>query len=217
MKPVEEIRRTNLNLLIEEFGGLTSFCNRIERSDSQVSQWATGAINSGTGKKRNISPSSCRYIEEKTNKPKNWMDYAHEEDHKSNIEDGPSLRGTVPLISWVQAGHWQEAMDLLMPGEGERIETTYKVKKHTYALRVKGDSMEPKFPNGCLIIVEPEEHPEPGKFVIIRQNGDEATFKQLIQDGSTLFLRPLNDRYPFMVLKKDAVFCGVIKKMEMDI
>lgn len=140
-----------------------------------------------------------------------------ETEHQQNFEDGPTLHGSVPLISWVQAGNWEVAFDLLSPGEGERIETTWKAKAHTYALRVRGDSMEPLFPNGCIIIVEPEECPSPGDFVIVRQNGDEATFKQYIEDGSSKFLKPLNDRYPIMEMRKDAVFCGVIKRMEMDI
>lgn len=135
----------------------------------------------------------------------------------SNVESAPDLLGFVPLISWVQAGNWEGVIDNLEPGEGERIQTTYKAKKHTYALRVRGDSMEPKFPAGCIIIVEPEECPSTGQYVIVRQNGDEATFKQYIEDGSAKFLKPLNDRYPIMEMRKDAVFCGVIKRMEMDI
>ena len=125
----------------------------------------------------------------------------------------------VPLISWVQAGAWQNQADphLDNPGANELVATSYKAKAHTYALRVRGESMEPKFPDGCIIIVEPEEHIVSGQFVIVRQNGDEATFKQYIEDGSAMYLKPLNSRYPIMELKKDAVFCGVVKRMEMDV
>jgi SOS-response transcriptional repressor LexA len=136
----------------------------------------------------------------------------------ASTEVGPDLAGTVPLISEVQAGNWREVLDELQPGEGERIPTTYRVRTHTYALRVRGDSMEPKFPAGCIIIVEPEEQAEPGKYVVVRQNADQdATFKQLVQDGGRHYLKPLNPRYPIMELAPDAVFCGVVKKMEMDV
>ena len=129
-----------------------------------------------------------------------------------------ALPTTVPLISWVAAGSWSEAIDTLAPGQGARIPTTARVRQHTYALRVRGDSMEPKFPDGSIIIVEPEEEPLPGKYVIVRQNGDtEVVFKQLIQDGGTLYLKPLNDRYPILALRTDAVFCGVVKRVEMDV
>ena len=140
------------------------------------------------------------------------------QDADGNTLPGPLLRGSVPLISWVQAGDWSEIIDNLQPGEGERIETTWRASANAYALRVRGDSMEPMFPNGVILIVEPNENPEPGKYVIVRQNGDtEATFKQLVQDGGTLYLKPLNDRYPIMMLRPDAVFCGVVKRMEMDV
>ncbi len=134
-----------------------------------------------------------------------------------NVETAPEIKGTVPLISWVQAGHWNDVIDNLHPGEGERISTTYRVRKHTYALRVRGDSMEPKFPDGAILIVEPDENPEPGAYVIVRHNGGEATFKQLMLDGNTRYLKPLNPRYPIMEIRPDAVFCGVVKRMEMDV
>lgn len=134
-----------------------------------------------------------------------------------DVVDGPAIRGTVPLISWVQAGHWNDVIDPLQPGEGERVPTTYRARAHTYALRVQGDSMEPKFPDGAILIVEPEEHPSPGQYVIVRQNGGEATFKQLVQDGGRMYLKPLNPRYPIMEMKPDAAFCGVVKRIEMDV
>lgn len=135
----------------------------------------------------------------------------------SNVEPGPDIHGTVPLISWVQAGQWQEVIDNLHPGQGERIETVYRVRERSYALRVRGDSMEPKFPDGAILIVEPDENPQPGQFIIVRQNGDEAVFKQLIQDGDKLYLKPLNPRYPILELNPNSVFCGVVKRVEMDV
>lgn len=38
----------------------------------------------------------------------------------SNIEVGPDVRGRIPLISWVQAGMWSEAVDIYEPGYAER-------------------------------------------------------------------------------------------------
>lgn len=140
-----------------------------------------------------------------------WME------HDDVLTSGPDLKGTVPLISEVQAGNWKEAIDNLHPGEGERIHTTYRVRKHTYALRVTNDSMEPKFPDGAIIIVEPEEHAQPGKFVVVRRGDGKATLKQLVQDGDTLFLKPLNPRYPIMEITPDTVFCGVVKRVEFDV
>jgi len=59
----------------------------------------------------------------------------------SNVSAAPERRRRVPLISWVQAGDWSHAADLLQPGEGlEWIDTSVSVQAHTFALRVEGDS-----------------------------------------------------------------------------
>lgn len=133
------------------------------------------------------------------------------------VEDGPEIAGVVPLISWVQAGQSREAIDNNPPGVGEPVTTTYHVRPRTYALRVRGDSMEPRFPEGAILIVEPDESPNPGDYVIVRQNGGEATFKQLMLDGSRYYLKPLNPRYPILDLAPDATFCGVVKRVQMDV
>ena len=119
----------------------------------------------------------------------------------SNVSHGPNIQGRVPLISWVQAGHAKEIVDLLHPNDGfDWIDTTSQIKRHTYALRVQGDSMMPDFPEGSIIIVEPEMEPLPGDYVVAKNGDDEATFKQLIKDGSDYYLKPLNDRYPIKPL-----------------
>lgn len=207
-----QCRRDNLlMLIINRFGGnQTAFAEAVDIKPPQVNRW----ISRTTRDARNIGERSARSIEQKLALPAGWMDQNHSDE--PNTASG-EIRGTVPLISWVQAGHWQHVIDELQPGEGERIETTYRARAHSYALRVRGDSMEPRFPEGAILIVEPEEEPCPGKFVIIRQNGDEATFKQLVSDGGRFYLKPLNPRYPILELKDDAVFCGVVKRVEMDV
>lgn len=128
----------------------------------------------------------------------------------SNIGYGLPIRGKVPLISWVQAGNWQEAIDIYPSGDAENwIETTMPVKDHTFALRVSGDSMEPDFPAGVLIVVEPDLDPRSGDYVIAK-NGDEATFKQLTKDGPDWYLKPLNPRYPIKRLESHCKIIGVV-------
>jgi hypothetical protein len=122
---------------------------------------------------------------------------ASEFGQSDNVMPGPGIRGKVPLISWVQAGDFAEVVDLLHPGEAfEWIETTVQPRAHTFALRVHNDSMEPDFPAGTILIVEPELDAHAGDFVIAKNGDDEATFKQLVRDGGDWYLKPLNPRYP---------------------
>jgi SOS-response transcriptional repressor LexA len=92
------------------------------------------------------------------------------------------------------------------------------VGKNAFALRVRGDSMEPKFQDGCIIIVDPDKESYNGAFVVVRESDtDEATFKQLQIDGSRRYLKPVNPRYPIMEMRSETLICGVVVKMEMDV
>jgi len=102
----------------------------------------------------------------------------------------------VPLISWVQAGGWREVSDPYQSGDAEQwLDTTATRCEHAFALTLHGDSMEPEFVEGDIIIVDPERDPVSGSFIIAK-NGTDATFKQFVKDGQSVFLKPLNERYP---------------------
>lgn len=121
----------------------------------------------------------------------------------------------MPLISDVQAGSYKEHVDNLHPGDGglELIPTTVPVNRHTFALRVSGDSMEPEFKEGMILVIEPEMEPNPGDFVVAKNGEDETTFKQLVKDGGDWYLKPLNERYPIKPLGQ-AKIIGVLRAVE---
>lgn len=119
----------------------------------------------------------------------------------------------VPLISWVTAGQWAEVSDNYPPGQGEEIiPCPAKCGPHSFALRVKGDSMSPEYPEGAVIVVDPDREPRHNSDVVARLNSDmEATFKRLKIDGSRWYLHPINERYPVIPLDgKDYTICGVV-------
>ena len=120
--------------------------------------------------------------------------------------------GRVPLISWVQAGDWTEVVDNFSPGHAEEwLAPTRNMSKHSFALRVTGDSMEPRFREGDVVFVDPEIQPDSGRFVVAKINSDDATFKQLIIDAGRTYLKPLNDRYPLIdVTGRELRIVGVV-------
>lgn len=147
------------------------------------------------------------------------LELISEQSDSTSFKPDPSKTGLVKVISWVQAGLWGDVVDNYQPGDGEEtISTTTPIAQHTYALRVKGDSMEPMFPDGSFIIVEPELSWQNGDYVIVRQNSDsECTFKQIIIDGSKTLLKPVNNRYPILEMLDDALICGVVRGMQLKI
>jgi SOS-response transcriptional repressor LexA len=68
-----------------------------------------------------------------------------------------------------------------------------------FALRVIGDSMEPEFQDGCIIIIDPTGLARAGAFVLAQQ-GEEYIFRQLAETGGVFYLTALNKAYPDLPL-----------------
>lgn len=122
----------------------------------------------------------------------------------ANVEDGPDIRGRLPLISWVQAGNWAEVVDNFQVGDAEDwIPCPFNHGANSFVLRVVGESMfDPSGPksysDGEFIAVDPNREPTNRSMVVVRvDHDDRATFKQLLLDGEgTMMLRALNPNWP---------------------
>jgi hypothetical protein len=77
MKTIDEIRRDNIAILVEEHGGVKSLAVKLEKSEAQVSQWLNGSKDSKTGKQRGMNSDTSRSIEGKAGKERGWMDHDH--------------------------------------------------------------------------------------------------------------------------------------------
>ena len=64
-----------------------------------------------------------------------------------------------------------------------------------FALQVLGNSMEPEFPDGAIIIVEPSVVVENDCYVVAHQ-GDEVILRQLKIDEQRWYLCALHPDYP---------------------
>ena len=207
---VKQIRLVNMQALIRREKSAALFAEKVGTAPAYLSQ-----ISSPKSKAK-IGDDLARRIEAAYDLGHGWMDRQHtEEGHAPTIEDGPDMRGRVPLISWVQAGAFSEAVDLLQPGFAEEmVDTTVRARSHTFALRVSGDSMEPDFPAGTILIVEPELEAHAGDYVIVKNGAEEATFKQLVRDGADWYLKPLNTRYPIKAWDNSIHIVGVVRAAE---
>lgn len=119
-----------------------------------------------------------------------------------NVEPAVIPQGTrVPVLSYVQAGHWHEMCEQATAFDGnvEYVTAGVDVGPCGFGLWVRGDSMEPQFKEGDLLIVDPDETPRPGDFVVASNGSNEATFKKYrargeYDNGQPRFeLVPLNE------------------------
>lgn len=73
-----------------------------------------------------------------------------------------------------------------------------------YPLQVLDDSMEPEFPEKCVLVIEPSEVCASGAYVVVSVEG-ERWFRQFIQDDNgSVRLVAVNDSYPEIELKQDS-------------
>lgn len=168
-------------------------------SSSAVSQWKDGPTKA-------LKAGPATRLAERTGYCARWIadgDGPKKDARQSvaNTSPGPDLRGKVPLVSWVQAGAWCQAVDLLPPGEVERwMDCPVSHSAGTFALRVRGDSMTAPhgnsrtYPEGSFIFVDPERrNPNNGDRVVACLNGtDEVTFKVYKNEDGRQWLQPLN-------------------------
>ena len=138
---------------------------------------------------------------------------------QGNVSEAPAqVSRPVPLISWVQAGDWSEAVDHLQPGDAEEwLPSPVRVGPHAFALRVEGDSMTSPYPGrsyppGTIIYVDPDIAPTPGKPVVAKlTDTNEVTFKIYVEEASgKKYLRPLNPQYPVIEIDANCEIVGVV-------
>jgi SOS-response transcriptional repressor LexA len=117
----------------------------------------------------------------------------------------PAAVGTrqIPLISYVQAGGWTEAVDSFQPGDGsDWLLTDLELSENAFALEIKGESMLKEFQPGDRVIIDPAVQPNPGDFVVAKNGEHEATFKKYRPRGANergeqvIELVPLNEDFP---------------------
>lgn len=78
-----------------------------------------------------------------------------------------------------------------------------------FALMVLGDSMEPEFLEGEVILIEPEGLATDGSFVLAQLAG-EWIFRQLVKQGAGWRLQALNPAYPATDISDLEAVKGVI-------
>jgi SOS-response transcriptional repressor LexA len=118
----------------------------------------------------------------------------------------------VPVISWELAGRWNDGNEPTLLKVGDiREPVEVPVNRRAFALKVRGDSMEPRFPDGCTIVVDPDVPVTSGDFVIAHAPGwHEATFKLYVVDAGIRYLKPLNPVYQTIQAGQDVSVIGKV-------
>lgn len=93
-----------------------------------------------------------------------------------------------PLLGRVHAGEAQEP-DVLQ----DAVPVPYEIiKRHPqgYFLQVEGDCMDNVYPEGCYILIDPEQCPSNGSIAVVSIDGADYVMRRLYRGANTLILSP---------------------------
>lgn len=162
MRSIKDIRRENLQFLVERYGSMKKLNGALGKKDNGLTQILNESVHSVYGYKRTMGDRLARTLEEKLSLGYGWMDTDHSED--------PDARSDLLVISKlnIEAGcnptGGNDGEDCAIV---ERIEVTpewYKQNISRYRLHghdlitARGDSMEPTISSGDIVIVDTHDH-----------------------------------------------------------
>lgn len=112
-----------------------------------------------------------------------------------NVPMNPKEKRTfrIPVLGTVRAGYPAEAVENIL--DYEEITEDLARSGEFFALRVNGNSMEPRFVDGDVVIVRKQEDVDSGDIAIMLVNGDEATIKKVQKFDGGINLIPSNSAY----------------------
>jgi len=119
-----------------------------------------------------------------------------------------------PVSDWRSVALARESETAEYAGEHYEV-TDHYASGAAFWLKVTGDAMTApmglSIPEGMLILVDPDLEAEPGKLVIARlREGEEAIFRQWVEEGGQRYLKPLNPTYPKTLFTEDYSIIGVV-------
>jgi len=146
-------------------------------------------------------------------KPGIDLDKMYREGHLHALADkygnvAPVRMRLIPVVSRVAAGDPATFTDgEFPPGFAEEfVPAPADIDDvNAFALRVRGDSMAPRFRDGDVVICSPARAPENGDAVVAKVRDEETTCKILYLDNKNVVLSPVNPRYPAQVYQASEV------------
>lgn len=112
----------------------------------------------------------------------------------------------VALVPWATAASFAKALDSPPAGSSEQwMPRPEHAGDRTFALRVRGESMESSYQHGDIIFVDPDVAPKYGKDVVVQlDEGNEVVFKRLVVEGELMYLKHVNPYWPGKIIEISA-------------
>lgn len=119
-------------------------------------------------------------------------------------EDEQKLQGLkIPVLGTVAAGIPISAVEDIL--DYEEVPQSWENQGEFFALKIKGDSMEPRMESDDVVIVKQQSDANSGDTVIVLVNGDDATCKRLQKTDNGIMLVSTNPKYPPMFYSNEDI------------
>ena len=122
-------------------------------------------------------------------------------EEKSNITLSQGIK--IPVLGSVPAGIPITAVEDIL--DYEEIPQSWANQGEFFALKIKGDSMEPRMISGDVAIVKQQSDADSGDVVIALVNGNEATCKKLEKTNNGIMLISTNTKYAPMFFSNEQI------------
>ena len=123
---------------------------------------------------------------------------------KSN-EQGNGINSAIVFVyGTIPAGIPMECIEDILDTE-EISADMLKGGKQYFGLKIKGDSMEPDYLDGDVIIFQKQDDCENGDDCVVMVNGNDGTFKRVFKNENGIILQPLNNKYQPMIYSNEQI------------
>ena len=128
----------------------------------------------------------------------------------------------VPILGNIPAGIPIEAIEDIQ-GHIDIPENMTLGGKSFFALKIKGDSMSPKYENSDVVLFEHCSSCDSGSDCAVMVNGDDVTFKRVEIKENGIMLKPMNPQYETMFYTNEEIenkpvrIIGIARQVRRDV
>lgn len=180
-----KILREKNDLTLEQVG------NAVGVGKSTVRKWETGMI---ANMRRDKIASLAEVLNTTPAYLMGWEDENKQSDKKGVM---------IPVLGRVAAGIPIDAVEEII--DYEEIDEHMASQGDFFALQVKGNSMNPRFVDGDVVIVRQQADVDTGDIAIVLINGNDATIKRIQKFEGGINLIPTNPDFDILTFSNEQI------------
>ena len=97
----------------------------------------------------------------------------------------------VPVVAWTDINATLASTEPVV--SAQQVSTDACISEQAYALVIEKSGLDPHFPKGAKVVIEPNRTPSDSDFVVVMTSeGGDAHIRQVVSDGADSYIKSLN-------------------------